>query len=281
MKLIADSGSTKTEWVCFDETKTFHFNTIGFNPYFVDEAIIVSELQNNFPGEISLESVSDVYFYGSGCGKQKAKDLISNVLQRIFVKATIIVETDLVGAAIACYGDKSGIIAILGTGMSVGFWNGKTLEMPIPSLGFILGDEGSGADLGKRFISAMYKKQLPIEIEQKFIETYSLSVTDVIERVYKQPRPNAFLASFVPFFLNFRTLPIVDKIIQNALQEFIKIYIHPMMQIYHNQNIAFVGSLALVFEQELSVLTQKEGFRLETIVAKPLNLLEQRIRECK
>lgn len=276
MKLLADSGSTKTDWACLTENEVFHFSTIGMNPYFVTAEQIESELQVHFPKNIEVTSICEIHFYGSGCGRDESKQIIEKVLRSIFPRASITVESDLVGAAVACYGRESGLVAILGTGMNVGYWNGKTLETPLPSLGFVLGDEGSGADLGKRLVRSVFQKRLPQPLLDTFFAKYPITIQEILDRVYKQSRPNVFLAQFAPFVITHKNEAAVQQIIDEAFSNLFTFYIVPLTKMYQTQKISFVGSIAYELLECLVLKSQKEKCILGTVIPKPLDSIEKK-----
>ncbi|MCQ2959738.1 MAG: ATPase [Bacteroidales bacterium] len=270
MILIADSGSTKTAWVCVEGDKSIRFNTIGMNPYFVTKENIIDELSSNLPKEVCKDSIKEIYFYGSGCGRVESQQIVKDALKSLFIKAKICVDSDLVGAAIACYGNSSGIVAILGTGMNIGYWNGEKLETPMPSLGYIFGDAGSGAVLGRKLIQAIFEKRVSQELIDLFQQKYNLTLAELLDRVYKQPRPNTFLASFVPFFSENISNKELNKIVGDAYKEFATVYAEPIAREYDTNTIAFVGSLAQVFSDTLSNNLNQVGLQVKKIVASPL-----------
>ena len=175
MILIADSGSTKTDWVLISDTESVSFQTIGFSPYFVEHSDVSSILLSALPETINTDTITQIFFYGAGCGTESSQKIIETALSQIFTLANIQINTDLVGAAIALLGNKSGIIAILGTGMNIGFWNGTNIEYTSPSLGYILGDEGSGAYIGKQLLSGYFYEEMPQEIIKEFKFKYNLT----------------------------------------------------------------------------------------------------------
>lgn len=274
MILIADSGSTKTAWSCLTGSEIYRFKTIGLNPYFVTQEKVCEELRSNFPKDIKMSDVSKIYFYGSGCGRQDSQLLIQSALNMIFKKADIVVDSDLVGASIACCGYNSGIVAILGTGMNVGYWNGKNVEVPMPSLGYIFGDAGSGAVLGRKLIKAVFEKRFSQELIDLFQQKYNLSLSELLDKVYKQPRPNAYLASFAPFLSENRENKEIHDLLYSAFCEFSTVYAKPIAEKYGSTNISFVGSLALAFENELRIVLKQNGLSLQQIISAPLDNLE-------
>lgn len=278
MILIADSGSTKTDWSCINDREIIRFKTIGLNPYFVSVEQVEQEVSKNIPQEIDKDAITEVHFFGSGCGRIESQNTIKNGLQLILKNAKIIVESDLFGAGFACYGPReTGIIAILGTGMNIGFWQGPaSLQTPLPSLGFILGDAGSGASLGKRLLKAIFEEQLSSHIIDKFQDTYNLSVSELLDKIYKQPRANAFLASFVPFLSENRDEVQLQNIVNDAFDEFTSVYASRFSMC---KTISFVGSIAKVFETNLRYCLSKKGFKISQIVNAPITLLEERFMQ--
>lgn len=280
MILLADSGSTKTEWMCVS-SETIRFTTIGLNPYFADEDTICMELREKMPQSLKAEQVEKVFFYGSGCGSAESKNVVRKGLQRVFTKSEITVETDLVGAAIACYGAGQGVVAILGTGMNIGYWNGKTVETPLPSLGYVLGDAGSGAVIGRRLLRAIYEQRVSQEIIDSFREEYHLGVPELLNRVYKQPRANRFLAQFVPFVVKYRNEPAIQELLQTSYREFAEFYVKPVVQIYNVNEISIVGSLSVVFQEEITQNLREVGVDLQKTIANPLDEIGRNFEQRK
>lgn len=284
MILLADSGSTKTDWACVDAQQTFHFQTIGLNPYFVTEEQICDEISRNFlqctmhNAQFAMDNaymaVSKIYFYGSGCGRAESKQVIENALRKLFSRAEIIVDSDLKGAAIACYGNGKGIVAILGTGMNIGFWDGKTLQTPMPSLGYIFGDAGSGAVLGRKLIKAVFEKQLSEVLIEKFQNTYHVSLPEMLDRVYKQPRPNAYLAGFAPFYAENVKNQEIQTILHESYREFAEVYAKPIADKYGVGEISFVGSIANVFSEILAEELTAFGLKIHAIITAPIKSFE-------
>ena len=199
MILIADSGSTKTEWLLVGKQGIERtFRTSGINPYFLGEEEIRRVLTREVLGELPIERITDVYFYGAGCIGLPG-EMLCLQLHRVIGPDTVEVNSDLIGAARALCGDKAGIVAILGTGSNSGFYDGRDIVLQTPSLGFILGDEGSGSDLGKHLLSDAMKGLLPEELAKAFFDRYTVFKKDVLEAVYRRPLPNRYVAQFSLF----------------------------------------------------------------------------------
>ena len=196
MILIADSGSTKTDW-CIGSS--FTIQTKGINPFHQSEEVIQQILTNELLPQMPEEVLIDaIYFYGAGCTPEKSP-IIQRTLSHCFPQCTIEVNSDLLGAARALCGKSPGIACILGTGSNSCFYDGQQITSNVSPLGYILGDEGSGAVLGKRLVGDCLKKQLPEHICHSFLDTFGLTPAQIIEKVYRQPQANRFLASLTPF----------------------------------------------------------------------------------
>ena len=217
MILIADSGSTKTDWRLVVEGGEINsFETIGFNPYFITSESILTELIKSDLNEIK-ESVTEVYFYAAGCSSQKNRTAIQEPLNTFFCNSKVEVQHDMLAAARATCGKEKGIVGILGTGSNSCLYDGEKITENVRALGFILGDYGSGADIGKNFIKAFLANELADGIQDAFIEEYNLSTDDILEAIYKKAMPNRFLASFSLFVYENIEDPIIR---QNVVSRF-------------------------------------------------------------
>ena len=233
MILIADSGSTKTDWRLLlpgdgDGVSTMAFATSGINPFFLagDEivALLMSELCTQFETAatpVSLSAIEQIYFYGSGIASKEKSDLISNSLQTVFRAAREVeANSDLLGAARGLCGCEPGIPCILGTGSNSCFYDGETIADNVPPCGFILGDEGSGAAMGKKLLSAFLKRDLPEFLCDKLRYECGLSKDIILERVYRQTLPNRFLAQHALFLADYQTEETIQTIITRCFEEF-------------------------------------------------------------
>ena len=273
MKLVVDSGSTKTDWGFFStvyDVKTV--KTQGINPCHQSEeeirTIISSELLPNTQN-IDLASVSEVFYYGAGCATQSICDQMAGILSEFFKGAAITVDSDMLGAARALCGRAEGVACVLGTGSNSCLYNGKEIVDQVPSLGYILGDEGSSAALGRRLIGDCLKRQLPEAVSREFLERYSLTKESIIESVYRKPLPNRFIAGFAPFVYDKRAVPEVHKMIIQCFQEFftrnVINYHKPWLPVH------FVGSLANSFAEELKETADSLGMTIGKIEASPMS----------
>jgi glucosamine kinase len=197
MILIADSGSTKTNW-CFisDKMERIYFQTEGYNPYFVSADYISNSLQKNFPESIKNEKIEEIFFYGAGCGSGR-DNIISTAVQNIFPKANIFIEMDMLAAARGLLGMNSGFAAILGTGTNTCMYDGNRIVKNIDSLGFILGDEGSGGAIGKKLLSDYLRNNMPSDVYVLFFSEYNLAPEEIMHQYIQGLWPTATVPAFV------------------------------------------------------------------------------------
>ena len=272
MILIADSGSTKTDWCYGTEISNCKIiQTEGINPFHQSaekiESIICQGLipQLGFP----LERCTAIYFYGAGCLPPKTESII-HVLQNNFPEADIAVDTDLLGAARALCKDNAGIACILGTGSNSCLYDGKQIIQNISPLGYILGDEGSGAYLGKRFISDCLKGQLPEILRDGLQEKFNLTIPEILDKVYRQPQANRFLASFTPYIYEHRRMTQVHAFLLDCFGEFFRRNVLMYPQIFP---VSFVGSIAWYFHEELEESAHSFNIPLGIFIKNPIDEL--------
>lgn len=274
MILIADSGSTKTEWCVINKGDILlQLTTAGTNPFFQSEKDIENELTNSLFPAIHSYPINNVFFYGAGCAFPKQQQTITHILQQK-LSASIEVYSDLIAAARSLCGCKPGIACILGTGANSCLYDGKQIIQQTPALGYILGDEGSGAVLGKRLIGDCLKKQLPEELTAKLMQQFNLTQAIILERVYKEPFPNRFLASLTPFLLENIAEPSIYSLVYSSFSDFFKrnILNYPHADTYP---IGFVGSIAYYFQEVLYQAAHSCGLQVGTIFATPMEGLIQ------
>lgn len=272
MKLVVDSGSTKTDWGFFNTAYDLRsVKTQGINPCHQSveaiSTIIKSELLPNTSG-IDLNTVNEVYYYGAGCATESICVQMAGILKEFFPNAVIAVDSDMLGAARALCGRSEGVACVLGTGSNSCMYNGKEIVDQVPSLGYILGDEGSSAAIGRRLIGDCLKRQLPEAVCNEFMERYQLTKEIIIENVYRQPLPNRYIAGFAPFVYEKRAVPEVHKLIIQCFSEFftrnVISYHKPWMPVH------FVGSLADNFADELKETAEALGMTIGKIETSPM-----------
>ena len=266
--LIADSGATKTSWVWLNTEAEKHFETPGFHPAFVSKQTIHENLIQSISSKQS-ELIDDIYFYGAGCGNKKGKETIYTALTDFFPASNIYLETDLLGACRALFQEQQGICAILGTGSNSAFYKNGKIESRQPSLGYILGDEGSGAYLGKLLVTAFLNGEMTAISAIKFSETFDLSYEEIIDKVYRQPFPNRFLASLCPYLSAEKEDPFIDSLIRDGLNDFFRKNLLKYKNI-EKQEIRFCGSIAFNFTGYLEVLCSKYKLNLGGVIKNPI-----------
>lgn len=278
MKLIVDSGSTKATWIWLrqgmDDVKV---ETIGINPVRDDAEVIDCIVEGVAATLASYEAVQgkpfveglaqEIYFYGAGC-IEPYKDVVHEALMKYFPGAVVWVESDLLGASRALFGIKEGIACILGTGSNSCLYDGEKIVYNVSPLGWILGDEGSGAVLGRTLVGDLLKGQLGIDLKSAFFERFGLTQADIIDRVYRQPLPNRFLASLVPFIVEHR-----DEVgIHELLIKSFRAFFHRNVAAYGRRDlpVGFVGGVAAQFEKELCEAAELEGFIVGEVEKMPI-----------
>ncbi|MDR0757411.1 MAG: ATPase [Tannerella sp.] len=273
MILIADSGSTKTCWrLVRNGTEINNTQTAGLNPYFQPEEDIALCIAGEAVPRLHVDAsaIRTVYFYGAGCVYDKV-EVMRRAIAHSLPAAAIEVNTDLLGAARALCGREAGIACILGTGSNSCFYDGRQIVRNVSPLGFILGDEGSGADLGKHLIGNLMKDMMPSGLKEKFLEQYGLTLPEIIDRVYCQPYPNRFLASFSPFLLQNAGEPSVRKLALDCFKSFFVRNVSKYDFSLHKVN--FAGTIAFHFRDILEEAASRAGFCIGLVVASPADRL--------
>ena len=268
MILIADSGSTSTNWVLVEHGKSIQsLFTPGINPFYQTPEEIAGEIAT-LTLNVKPSSVKAIYFYGAGCVADKI-EMVKQAIAQSFTQSQIYVESDLVAAARGLLQHEAGIACILGTGSNSCFYDGKNIVSNVSPLGFILGDEGSGAVLGKKFIADCLKNQLPEELKNKFLATFGLTANDIINHVYRKPFPNRYLAQFTPFLAENMAEPAIYNLIFDSFTDF---FVRNVMQYpnFEEYPISFVGSIAYYFKDILEVVAFELGITLGEIKQSPL-----------
>ena len=276
--LIVDSGSTKTSW-CFaflPDTKSADgartVTTEGLNPAVMSAEEVeekISKALNHCLQSLSISAadVENVFFYGAGCISGRA-GVVSESIQSILVDARIYVADDLLGAARALCGHKAGIACILGTGSNSCLYDGENIVAHTPALGYVLGDEGSGAVLGRKFLNAVLKQTLPENICKRFLQESGLDMAEVINRVYRSPAPNRFLASMSKYIHGYLDEKEVRDIVIDNFEDFIRNNILAYGDKFRTINV--VGSIAYHYKEQLTEAASRNGFQIGKIIKNPI-----------
>ena len=271
MILIADSGSTKTDW-CVVENGVLvqQIFTKGTNPFFQSEEEISNEIATALLPELKTDEFDAVYFYGAGCGFPDKIEIVHRAISKqLKVKGNVEVATDMLAAARGLCGREAGIACIMGTGSNSCYYDGENIVANVSPLGFILGDEGSGACLGKLMVGDLLKNQMNPELKEKFLKQFDLTPADIIDRVYRKPFPNRFLASLSPFLAQNINEPCVHELVLNSFKTFFK---RNIMQYenYQNLKVNLIGSVAFYYKEVLAEAAEAMGIQLGTIIQSPM-----------
>lgn len=273
MYLIADSGSTKTDWALVDGGKTLkRLRTRGMNPFQMSEEEIAEEVRLSLIPNLPTAVVDHVFFYGAGCTKEKQPVVERALRKHLDIKSACDVESDMLGAARAICGHQPGIACILGTGSNSCAFDGEKITKNVSPLGFILGDEGSGAVMGKLLVGDILKHQMPQHIIDRFNDKYQLTAADIIERVYRKPKPNTFLASFVPFLEENLNEECIYDLVKNSFLSFLRRNVE-QYEGWQELPIGFNGSIALIYKKPLQEALGQEKMHLGRIIQAPMDML--------
>lgn len=274
MIAIVDGGSTKCDWVILDEFGKIFLKTetIGFNPNIILPELIVSEIEKNQNLTSIKERMQSVFFYGSGCGLVENQAIVERELQKVFKNAEITVKEDLTAAAYAAYNGKPAIVCILGTGSNSCYFDGETVRRELPSLGFLIGDEGSGSAMGKHLLRRFFMKKLPEDLHQKFQEKYQLTIEDALKNMYHNPRANAYLADFNKFVVENKSHPYFQNMVFDEMKNYLDYQVLPYAEA-KNSEINFIGSIAYYYEDILRSAAAELNLTVGRIVQKPIESL--------
>ncbi len=276
MILIAESGSTKCDWVLLDPKgrEIDRWNTMGFNPYFHDAAFVADVLSETKGIKLWAERITQTWFYGAGCSTADLKAIIRNGLDRVFINAENHVDHDLNAAAYALYNHEPVVACILGTGSNSCYFDGETIREEVPALAYILGDEGSASFIGKRLVADFLYKRLPPDLYKDFERTYRQDKDEIIDRVYNKPHANVYLASFGPFAGKHKDHPYIIELVREGIRKFIDVHVLCYPEA-HTEQVSFVGSVAKAFEDILKEELAKSNCKFGRVLAKPVNNLVQ------
>jgi N-acetylglucosamine kinase-like BadF-type ATPase len=268
MILIADSGSSKTDWAIIEDQKITRITGQGMNPYFMSEADLHAILQNDLSG-FNQCTFNAIHFFGAGCTPGVMSLKIKTVVESYFQCSNIQVESDIVGAAKALIQNQEGLILILGTGMNSGWFNGQKIVNQVPSLGYLLGDEASGANIGKSLLTAYLRNELPTNLHvimQQFLKTES--VPEIITQLYQHPYPNRWLASIAALFKDCNNHPYLSTLVRQSFD----LLCQRVLSKYDPKNAAVnaTGSIAYYYQTELKAALEMHGRSLGVVIQKPI-----------
>jgi N-acetylglucosamine kinase-like BadF-type ATPase len=270
IKLIADSGATKCEWCLLNNGKKKHIFSQGISPYFLNNEQIILLLREELLPQLKNITVEEVYYYGTGLGNIHNVKIIKTALKKLFPAAYIEANTDLLAAARALCGDQKGIACILGTGSNSCYYNGKKIVKNSPGLGYILGDEGSGAYLGKKVIQYYLYNTFDEELKSLFDARFTTNAVEILENVYKKPLANRYLASFAIFLAENRGHYMIENIIEDGLNEFFFNHLYKFRESW-TLPIHFIGSVAFGFKDILKDLCNTYELELGSVMQRPMD----------
>lgn len=274
MKLVVDSGSTKSDWILFDSDGNFikTFATLGLNPEVVSEEEVLKRLNVSQELMVLQTKVKEVHFYGSGCGTERSKTLMKLSLNKFFTATDkFIVKEDTYAAVYAtCKQNEQAIVCINGTGSNCSFFNGEEVIQAVDSLGYLAMDDCGGVQFGREMIRAYFFKTMPEALRIKFAETFDLDSDIIKNRFYKTENPNAYLASFLPFLIENKSEPFFINLIQNQIQFFVDHYIKQFDN-YKEVPINFVGSVAFLLQDSFKDILKNNGLITGKFYQKPLD----------
>lgn len=277
MKLLVDSGSTKADWISIDENGKVLFTTqsLGLNPEVLGKDEVVTRLNDKFDISHNKKSVTHLYFYGAGCGTERMRNFLTVIFQEYFPNAIVSVHEDTYAAVYATTprGEQA-IVAILGTGSNCSYFDGAVLHQKVDSLGYIAMDDCSGNQFGRHLIRGYYFNKMPQDLATEFEKAYDLNADTIKHNLYKEPNPNAYLATFAKFLIQHKDHEFCKKIIKNCMQDFVDLYIKQ----YDNHKdvpVHFIGSIAFYLKEELEEVLKSHGIKIGNVLRRPIDGLIQ------
>lgn len=273
MKIIVDSGSTKTDWIGIDDggNKLFETQTLGLNPQVLTEHILEERIINNYDLYQVRKEVTKIYFYGAGCGTEPPNKLLKKVFTPIFVNADINIKEDTYAAVYSCCkpGEKA-IVSIIGTGSNCSYFDGNKIHQKITSLGYVLMDDASGNYFGRQLLRDYYFNMMPKELGIKFKNKFNLKAEFIKDSLYKKPNPNTYLAKFAKFLIENKDLKYSKELIKKGFTLFIENQINQ----FENSNevsLHFVGSVSFYLQENLKTVLESKGLKIGKVIKKPID----------
>ena len=267
--IIADSGATKCQWTLVLGNQKKTITTIGISPYFLTTDQIVETIAKGFNKKVDTDIINAVYFYGTGLSNPLNVASIKKALKKVFPKADLDIQTDLVAVARATCQHSKGVACILGTGSNTGYYNGKKIVKNSPGLGYVLGDEGSGAYLGKKVLQYYLYKTFDEELMHAFESKYPINKDQILDAIYKQPLPNRYMASFSEFLSEHRGHYMIENIIEDGINDFFFAQLNKLNESWLYP-IHFAGSVAYIFRDVIKQLATAYELEIGTIVKSPM-----------
>lgn len=270
MILIADSGATKIKWIVVDRDQVYEpIETAGFNPYFMNPSVLDNILEKDLAPFLKIEAIREVFFYGAGCSTTQKCGIVDQSLSQMLHRADIEVQHDLLGAARALFGKDEGIACILGTGSNSCQYDGKTITENVTSLGYLFGDEGSGAYLGKMLLQDYLKAKMPDHIRQAFEKKYALSIENILDAVYNKPYPNRFLASFSLFLGQWKDDEYVNNMLEVNFERFFEEQVTRYTR-FKELPLGVIGSVGYNYKEIFERIAARYGLKVSIVLRSPI-----------
>lgn len=270
MILVADSGSSKADWtITIDDANRIEFSTKGINPFFVNEKEICKLLSGYKEIQRYNSKIKEVHFFGAGCSSPDKREIVSNGLSKVFSKAFVNVEDDVLGAVYATCGKEKGFTCLMGTGSNIAFFDGEKAHYGKHGLGFILGDEGSGAYFGKKLVTAYLYGQMSGTLKKAFELAYNVDKESIIEDMYQKPSPNIYLATLSRFMSQHSEDELIRSILYDGFEQFVKVHILTQSD-FQAYPCHFIGSISYFYQDTLKFVCEKYNIKLGKLMEKPI-----------
>ena len=273
MKLLVDSGSTKADWIAIDDAGKVLFTTqsLGLNPEVLNKEEIISRLNERFDISHNAKEVESLFFYGAGCGTDRMKNFLTEVFQNYFPNAKITVHEDTYAAVYATTPkNEKAIVCILGTGSNCSYFDGTVLHQKVQSLGYIAMDDCSGNRFGRHLLRGYYFNKMPTDLAKEFETTYNVNPDPVKNNLYKEPNPNAYLATFAKFLIKHKDTAFCKKYIYQEMEDFVENYIKQFDN-YQEIPVHFIGSIAFYLKEELEEVLSKHHIKIGNVLRRPID----------
>lgn len=270
--LIADSGATKTEWCLKSDSGTEVYKTEGLNPYYHTTESIKGVVKHGLLNKIDVDEIEDIFFYGAGCDSEEKEEVVLTALRTNFPNTSINVYHDLLGAARACFFNEPGIACILGTGSNSCLYDGDEIIEHIPSLAFILGDEGSAGYFGKQLINKYFRFELPEDLREDLEKNYNMSLDHITKGLYDNPQQSRFVASYGAFLGDHEDHPFIKEMLYEGFENFITRIILKYSDAT-DYEVGFIGSVAYAHQKMIKEILQKHGMKASRFIRKPMDRL--------
>ena len=273
MKLLVDSGSTKADWIAIDDNGKVLFTTqtLGLNPEVLDKEEIIARLDDKFDISHNKDKATHLYFYGAGCGTERMKNFLAEVFKIYFSKALVSVHEDTYATVYATTPkNEKAIVCILGTGSNCSYFDGVVLHQKVQSLGYIAMDDCSGNRFGRHLLRGYYFNKMPADLAKEFEEEYNVDPDHIKNSLYKEPNPNAYLATFAKFLIKHKDTEFCKKFITFEMEEFVENYIK-QFENYETIPVHFVGSIAFYLKDELEAVLTKHSIKIGNVLRRPID----------